>query len=71
MLGVLTITLFSGCSQREQRVEYVDRVVKSYIPQKCVVEDAKCDFNRTTDTEVISSLLECIIEQKQNTKACK
>jgi hypothetical protein len=36
----------------------------------CAVEPPKCDFNKETDTEVISSMLECIIDQKRALEIC-
>ena len=37
---------------------------------KCKVEPITCDFNKKTDTEVISSMLECIIDQKRALEVC-
>ena len=62
----LTIT---ACSRTE--VKYVDRPYEVRTPVKCVVPDSNCSFSRKTDTEVISSLLECIIEMKHNEQICK
>ena len=59
----------TACTSTE--IKYVDRPVKVLVPTKCIVPDSNCSFNRKTDTGVISSLLECIIEMKHNEKICK
>jgi PBP1b-binding outer membrane lipoprotein LpoB len=71
LLSLLVITLFSGCSSCEPKVEYVDRPYEVKVPIKCEMSEVHCDFNKTTYTEVISSLIECIIEQKQTIEMCK
>lgn len=58
----------ASCSTR---VEYVDRYIKVPTPIKCKVPDVKCDFNRSTDTEVVASMLECIINLKRSSEVCK
>ncbi|MEN4053763.1 hypothetical protein [Sulfurimonas sp. NWX79] len=52
-------------------MKYVDKPYEVKIPVKCVVPDANCSFDRNTSTEVISSLLECIIDMKRNEEVCK
>ena len=64
------VLIITACSCKPD-VKYVDRPYKVNVPVKCVVPDSNCSFNRKTDTEVISSMLECIIEMKQNEKVCK
>lgn len=59
----------TACSNKE--IKYVDRPVKVFVPRKCIVPDSNCSFNRRTDTEVISSLLECILEMKHNEQICR
>jgi len=49
----------------------VDRPVPINIPVKCIVPDSNCSFSRTTDTEVIAALLECIIDMKRSIEVCK
>ena len=65
----LIITTFNGCCKKE--VKYVKEPYEVKVPIKCKVPTARCDFNRSTDTEVISALLECVIEMKQNEKVCQ
>ena len=65
---ILTIT---ACSQNKPVVKYVDKPYEVKVPVKCIVPDTNCSFNRKTDTEVISSLLECIIKMKRNEEVCK
>ena len=60
---------FNACCKPE--IKYIDKPIYIDIPVSCIVPDANCSFNRDTDTEVISSLLECIIEMKENEKVCK
>jgi len=64
---------FSGCciGTCEPEIRYVDKPYEVRVPVKCVVPKAHCDFNRTTDTEVISSMLECIINLKRSEKVCQ
>jgi len=76
-MGFVTsiIMNFSGCcilgTCPKPPPIYVDKPVKVYVPVKCIVPDANCTFNKETDTEVIQSLLECIIDMKHNEKVCK
>ena len=46
-------------------------MLSEYVPVKCVVPDAECDFNRTTYTGVVSSMMECIVNMKRNEEVCK
>jgi hypothetical protein len=61
---------FTGCTC-EPQIKYVDKPYEVKVPVKCIVPDTNCSFNRPTDTEVISSLLECIIDMKHNQEVCK
>ena len=70
-LIVLSILTLTACSKCEPKIVYRDRPYEVKVPIKCVVPKTECDFNRTTNTEVISSLLECIIELKNNSEMCK
>ena len=62
------ILILTGCSDK---VVYVDKVVRVDIPVKCNIPDVNCSFNKPTDTEVIDSLLECIIDLKKSIEVCK
>ena len=61
----------AACSSCEPEVKYVDVPYEVKVPVKCVVPEANCTFNRDTDTEVIASMLECIIDMKHNEEVCK
>jgi len=69
LLSVLTTVTFSGCVTKPI-VRYVDKPYEVKVPVKCVVPDVNCSFDRKTDTEVISALLECIIELKRVNEVC-
>lgn len=60
MFVLLTLT---ACSNKE--LVYVDRPIYVKIPTKCDLTFINCDFNRESDSEVISSLIECIIDLKR------
>ena len=68
VFALLTLTNCSTC--KPERV-YIDKPIEVKIPIKCIVPNAQCDFNKTTDTEVITSLLTCIINMKKNEEVCK
>ncbi len=63
----LTLTSCSWCT----KTIYVDREVEVKVPVKCIVPDTECNFDRNTSTEVVTSMLECIIEMKQAQEVCK
>lgn len=69
LLIISGLFLFSGCSQKE--IVYVDREVEVKVPVKCIAPKVECDFNKTTDTEVIQSLLICIKDLKKSNEVCK
>ncbi|WAK43878.1 hypothetical protein IAPFLPAM_00018 [Sulfurimonas phage SNW-1] len=71
LLMVFVLLTFQACSECKPQVKYVDKPYEVKIPVKCVVPDANCSFDRNTSTEVISSLLECIIDMKRNEEVCK
>jgi len=64
------LALFPGCAAKTE-IKYVDVPYEVKVPVKCVVPKASCDFSKVTDTEVISSLLECIIDMKHNQRVCQ
>jgi len=65
------LSSLTACSSCEKEVVYVKKPVEVLVPTKCVVPDVNCSFNRNTHTEVISSLLECIIDLKKASEVCK
>ena len=69
-LALFVLLNLTNCSLCEREI-YVDRVVKVNVPVRCSVPYVGCDFNRSTDTEVISGLLECIVNLKRANEVCK
>lgn len=65
------VLIIQACSCPKPQIEYIDVPVEVKIPVKCIVPDTECNFNRATDTEVVSSLLECIVDLKRATEVCK
>ena len=49
----------------------MDKPFRVNVPVKCIIPEPDCSFDRRTDTEVISSMLECIVEMKHNEEKCK
>ena len=70
MLLVLILLLSSACSN-EPVIKYVDKPYRVEVPIKCLVPEAKCLFDKPTDTEVITSMRECIIDMKHNERICQ
>lgn len=70
-MTVFVLLTLAACSSCEPEVKYVDVPYEVKVPVKCVVPEANCTFNRDTDTEVIASMLECIIDMKHNEEVCK
>ena len=67
-LMIFVILLFSGCSEK---ILYVDRPVEVYIPAKCTIPEIHCDFNKTTDTEVIFYMRTCIEDLRKSINICQ
>ena len=61
----------SSCSDCKPTIKYVDKPYRVNVPIKCIIPDSNCSFDRATDTEVISSMLECIVNMKRNEEVCK
>ena len=70
LLLLFVILTLEACSCK-QEIKYVDKPFRVNVPVKCVVADANCSFNRNTDTEVVNSLVECIVNMKRNEEVCK
>lgn len=65
LLGILAI---SGCTTK---VEYVDRVQKVSVIEKCKVEKAYlCSAGKATYTEEIHQMLLCIKQLKGQVQVC-
>ena len=71
ILSILSVTLIITACSNQPIIKYVDKPYEVNVPVKCVIPDSNCSFNRKTDTEVISSMLECIIDMKHNEEKCK
>jgi hypothetical protein len=69
LLIVFVVLLFSGCAEKE--IIYRDVPVEVKVPTKCIIPDTHCDFNKSTDTEVITSLRTCIEDFRKNSKVCQ
>lgn len=69
LLIVFVVLLFSGCAEKE--IIYKDVPIEVKVPTKCIVPEVHCDFNKQTDTEVITSLRMCIKELQQAINTCK
>ena len=61
----------SSCSDCKPTIKYVNKPYRVNVPTKCVVPNSNCSFKKDTDTEVISAMLECIVEIKRNEEVCK
>ena len=71
LLTIFAILIIQGCNQPKPQIEYIDVPVEVKVPVKCVVPDVECSFNRATDTEVINSLVECIVDLKKASEVCR
>ena len=60
---------FNGCC--EKQIIYRDHNVTVKVPVKCKVPKVKCDFNRSTYTEVIGALVECVKKQRAAAEVCR
>lgn len=69
LLIASVLLLFSGCAQKQ--IVYVDRPVEVKIPVKCIIPITHCDFNKETDTEVITSLRTCVEDFRKNSEVCQ
>ena len=68
MLALLT---FHACNSCEPKIERVSVPYEVKVVTKCNVPETYCDFNQSTSTEVIGSMLECIVNLKKNSEVCK
>lgn len=69
LLMLFVILSIVSCSTQE--IVYKDRYKEKLVPVKCEVPDVECDFNRSTNTEVVASMLECIVDLKKTIEVCK
>ena len=67
---VCAVFLLTACADKQEAV-YVDRYKTVKVPVKCKTPDVECDFNRTTYTEVIGAMLECIVDLRRANEVCK
>lgn len=68
LLIVSVLLLFNGCAEK---TIYIDRPIEVKVPIECEVPEVHCDFNKTTDTEVITSLRNCIVDLQHSIEVCK
>ena len=66
---LLLLLTLQACTTKTE-IKYVDKPIEVYVPVKCIVPKAECNFNRETDTEVISAMLECITDMTKNEERC-
>ena len=69
-LIVFAVFLLAACADK-QEVVYVDRYKTVKVPVMCKTPDVECDFNRTTYTEVVGAMLECIVDLRRANEVCK
>ena len=62
--------MLTSCADKE-KIVYVDRYKTVKVPVSCKTPDVSCDFNRTTYTEVVASMLECIVDLKRANEVCR
>ncbi len=71
LLALLTLTSFNGCSKEcKPKIEYVDREVEVYIPQRCIVEKVDCQPTGTLSEKVVI-MGECILTFIKKAKVCQ
>lgn len=68
---VLSLLILTACNQAMPSIRYIDKPYEVKVPVKCIVPDANCSFNKETATEVVASLVECIVDMKKNEEVCK
>lgn len=62
----------AGCSAKcEPQTEYVKVPYEVKVPVKCEAPKVECDFSKSSDTEVIRAMLECIVDLKRSNEVCK
>lgn len=61
--------LITGCCK--PTIEYVNVPYEVKVPTKCIVPESECNFDRQTRTEVVNSLLECVVDLKRNSEVCR
>ena len=66
----LTLTLFSGCSQKE--IVYVDREVVVKVPQKCIIKLPNGHIDESlNDSEKLVEILKYISQLHRNIGVCQ
>lgn len=68
---IFVLLTLTACSSKQVEYKYINVPYEVKVPVKCEVPKTYCDFNRTTDTEVIDALLECIVDLKKSIEVCK
>ena len=67
---VFAMLTLASCADK-QDVVYVDRYKTVKVPVKCKTPEVECDFNKTTYTEIVKSMLECIVDLSRANEVCK
>lgn len=49
---------------------YVKVPYEVKVPVKCKMPEVSCDFDKNTSVEVISGMLECIVDLKESRRVC-
>jgi len=68
---MFALLILTACSNKQIEFKYIDVPFEVKVPVKCKVPNTYCDFNQTTDTEVIHTLVKCIVDLKKNSEVCK
>lgn len=66
LMMFLSLT-FNGCAEKQ----YITETKEVYIPTKCIVPEVKCDIQKTTYTEIVQDLVQCIVRHKEARKVCE
>lgn len=63
LLMLFVMLIFSACTKT--KVEYVDREVKVYVPIVATIPMVDCDFNKSSDADVVIELYRCLYDTRE------
>ena len=66
-LTVFALLTLTACAEKQ----YVERYHTVKVPVLCETPDVYCDFNRSTYTETIGAMMECITDLERANEVCK
>lgn len=66
LMMLLSLT-FNGCAEKQ----YITETKEVYIPTKCIIPEVKCDIQKTTYTEIVQDLVQCVVKHKEARKVCE